>query len=80
MYHLLHGKKWVGILLEIIDIHTDRGEAATAHHRELGLVKMLPGTSHERFFAKMVSKQNRISDSLGFVSTNWLFKLEEERE
>ena len=80
VYHLLHGKKWVGVLLEIIDVHTDRGEKAGAFHRELGLVKMVPGTPYERFFAKMVSKQSRISDSLGFVSTNWLFKLEEERE
>lgn len=77
VYHLLHGKKWVGVLLEIVDIYKEDESKANSTHRELGLVKMVPGTPHEHFFARMVSKQNRISDSLGFVSTNWLFKLEE---
>ena len=75
VYHLLYGKKWVGILLEIIDVIED--DAKSAKHRELGLVKMQPGTQYETFFEKMVSKQSRISTSLGFVSANWLFKLEE---
>ena len=80
VYHLLHGKEWVGVLLEIIDVHNINGDNSSKHmlHRELGLVKMQPSTKHENFFAKMVSKNNRISDSLGFVSTNWLFKLEKE--
>jgi hypothetical protein len=77
VYHLLHGKKWIGVLLEIVDIYKEDERAANSNHRELGLVKMVPGTPHENFFARMVSKQNRISDSLGFVSTNWLFKFEE---
>jgi|TARA_R100000030_G_scaffold95427_1_gene82868 hypothetical protein len=75
VYHLLYGKKWVGILLEIIDVYEN--DARSKNHRELGLVKMQPGTQYETFFEKMVSRQSRISDSLGFVSTNWLFKLEE---
>jgi len=81
VYHLLHGKEWVGVLLEIIDVHNLDGDSSKHMlHRELGLVKMQPGTKHENFFAKMVSKNNRISDSLGFVSTNWLFKLEERKK
>jgi hypothetical protein len=79
VYHLLHGKEWVGVLLEIVDIYkTDLIDGKQNLHREVGLVKMQPGTRYEHFFAKMVSKSNRISDSLGFVSTNWLFKLEKE--
>jgi|TARA_B100001094_G_scaffold327093_1_gene384504 hypothetical protein len=76
VYHLLHGKEWVGVLLEIIDVYKD--ESKGKNHRELGLVMMQPGTKYQNFFAKMVSKQNRVNDSLGFVSTNWLFKLEKK--
>jgi hypothetical protein len=78
VYHLLHGKKWIGVLLEIIDVH-ELSDGRT-NHRELGLVKMQPGTKYERFFMNMVSSQNRITDSMGMVSTNWLFKLEERKE
>ena len=79
VYHLLHGKEWVGVLLEIIDVYKD-DDSKSGPHRELGLVMMQPGTKYEMFFKNMVSKQNRISDSLGFVSTNWLFKLEERKK
>jgi hypothetical protein len=78
VYHLLHGKEWIGVLLEIIDVH-ELSDGRT-NHRELGLVKMQPGTKYERFFMNMVSSQNRITDSMGMVSTNWLFKLEERKE
>ena len=79
VYHLLYGKEWVGVLLEIIDVHTD---SATPPKRaqEMGLVKMQPNTQYESFFAKMASKRNRIADSLGLVSTIWLFKLEEKKD
>ena len=76
MYHLLHGKEWVGVLLEIIDIYDDESQL----HRELGLVRMQPGTAHEFFFSKMVSKKNKITDSMGMVSTNWLFSLSEKSQ
>ena len=78
VYHLLHGKRWIGVLLEIVDVH-EHSDGRT-NHRELGLVKMQPGTRYETFFKNMVSSQNRITDSMGMVSTNWLFKLEERKE
>ena len=77
VYHLLHGKTWMAIILDVIEVHKDR-ENRSATHKELALVRMVPGTKHEFFFAKMVSKQNRITNSLGFVSTSWLFKLRKE--
>jgi hypothetical protein len=80
VYHLLHGKEWVGVLLEIIDVHESSGTEGKTKHRELGLVKMQPGTKYEYFFKNMVSNRNKVSDSLGLVSTNWLFKLEERKE
>jgi hypothetical protein len=79
VYHLLHGKEWVGVLLEIVDVYKD-DDSKAGKHRELGLVMMQPGTKYEMFFKNMVSKQNRLTDSLGLVSTNWLFKLEEKRK
>lgn len=75
VYHVLYGKEWVGILLDIIDIY-DYNDNRSKTHREMGLVQMQPGTAYEMFFEKMVSNNNRITDSMGLVSTNWLFCLE----
>ena len=71
VYHLLHGKEWLGILLGVKE--EERGLASP---REIALVRMVPGTRHEFFFEKSVSRQNKISASMGYVSTNWLFKVE----
>ena len=78
VYHLLHGKLWIGVLLEIIDVHDS--EDGKKKHRELGLVKMQPGTKYENFFKNMVTSRNKVTDSMGLVSTNWLFRLEERKE
>lgn len=78
VYHLLYGREWVGVLLEIITVHTDQDKSA--RNTELALVKIQPGTPYEDFFKDMVSKNNRVSDSMGLVSTNWLFRLEEKEK
>ena len=75
VYHILYGKEWVGILLDIIDVY-DYNDNRSKTHREMGLVQMQPGTTHEYFFEKMVSNNNRVNNSMGLVSTNWLFCLE----
>ena len=46
----------------------------------MALVQMQPGTEYEYFFKKMVSNSNRLSDSMGLVSTNWLFKLKKRKK
>ena len=74
VYHILYGSEWVGILLDIIDVY-DYNDNRSSTHREMAMVQMLPGTEHEFFFEKMVSNSNRVSNSMGLVSTNWLFKL-----
>lgn len=79
VYHILYGKEWIGILLDIIDVY-DYNDNRSTTHREMGLVQMQPGTAHEYFFEKMVSNSNRISDSMGMVSTNWLFKLQKRKK
>ena len=79
VYHLLYGKEWVGVILETTDAFSESDSGSTTH-KELALVRMIPGTKYENFFSKMVSKQNKITDSLGFVSMDWLFKREEEKK
>ena len=78
VYHILYGKEWVGVILEIIDVH--REESRLPDRDEMALVKMQPGSKHEYFFKDRVSKRNRISDSTGLVVSNWLFHLEESKE
>mgnify|MGYP003149173678 FL=1 len=62
---------------KIIDVYE---KGVKNSHTELALVKMQPGTRYENFFRDMVTKKNRINDSLGIVSINWLFKLEKRKE
>ena len=76
VFHLLYGREWVGVLLEIVDVYAD----PDGKHNEMGLVKMQPGSKFQDFFRDMVSKNNRLTDSLGLVSTDWLFPLKEQTE
>jgi len=71
VYHLLYGKSWVGILLDLKE--ESNGLSAP---REVGLVQVQPGTDYSDFFKKNVSKKYRVSDNMGYVSLSWLFKLE----
>ena len=79
VYHILYGHEWVGILLDIIDVY-DYNDHRSSTHREVGLVQMQPGTEYELFFKTMVSNSNKISDSMGLVSTNWLFRLKQRKK
>tara|TARA_B100001094_G_scaffold704_1_gene683 strand:+ start:1287 stop:1580 length:294 start_codon:yes stop_codon:yes gene_type:complete len=78
VYHILYGHEWVGILLDIMDVY-DYNDHRSSTHREMGLVQMQPGTEYELFFKTMVSNSNKVSDSMGLVSTNWLFRLEKRK-
>tara|TARA_R100001443_G_scaffold85909_1_gene92570 strand:- start:55 stop:231 length:177 start_codon:yes stop_codon:yes gene_type:complete len=49
-----------------------------ASPRAQGLVQMQPNTEYEFFFKKSLTR-NRITDSMGYVSENWLYKLEEKK-
>ena len=72
VFHLLYGREWIGILLSL-ELETE----GLGSPKELAKVRMQPGTKYEFFFRTKVSKKNRITDSEGYVSSNWLFKLEE---
>ena len=71
VYHVLYGKDWVGVVLSFKDSKTT---SDSTNHREMVLVKIVPGTKHETFFKTRVDKK---SNSMGYISMNWLFKLEE---
>ena len=69
--HVRYGKEWVGVVLgfKVAEYEkSPRGEKA--------LVQIQPGTKYEGFFGKNVSSKDRINDNLGYVTTNWLFKIE----
>ncbi len=74
--HILYGREWVGIILDFTECAVGSAEKV----REMALVQMQPGTKHESFFQKHVSKKNRKTSSCGFVSANWLFKIKEKDE
>jgi len=69
--HILYGKEWIGVILEF----KNDGNRKTLHSKK-ALVQIQPGTKHEGFFRQKVSKENKINDNLGYVSSNWLFRIE----
>lgn len=69
--HVLYGEEWVGMILGF------KEEENTKESRsEKSLIQIQPGTKFEDFFKTKVARQNRLNDSLGYVTTNWLFKIE----
>lgn len=69
--HILYGKEWVGVLLGFKD-----EEGSFGNRSEKALVQIQPGTKFEDFFSSKVSAKDRLNGSLGYVTTNWLFKIE----
>lgn len=69
VYHLLYGREWVAIILAF-------GSADIVTNNEITLVHLQPGTEHENFFKKTITKY-RISDNVGYVSHHWLRLLKE---
>ena len=73
--HVLYGKEWVGV---IVNFKEEENETI-GNKNEKALVQIQPGTKFEDFFRTKVSPSNRINDSLGYVTTNWLFKMSEKK-
>lgn len=69
--HILYGKQWVGV---IIGFKEDEG--SFGNRSEKALVQIQPGTKFEGFFRSKVSPKDMMNESLGYVTTNWLFKIE----
>ena len=70
--HILYGKEWIGVIVSI----EERDDSVNSFARRQVLVQIQPGTKFDGFFNKMVSSKNRITENLGYVSINWLFKLQ----
>lgn len=68
VYHILYGREWIALLCKITE-----GYPNIAFKKPMGLVSIIPGTEHELFFTKSLTSY-RISDNMGYVSMNWLYK------
>ena len=73
--HVLYGPEWIGVLISI-----EEEEKAENMTKVKALVQIQPGTKYDGFFAKKIAKKNKINDNLGYVSLNWLFKVEKKRK
>jgi len=67
--HLLYGKEWIGIVVEIEEI--EKGFSAG---RKNILVHMVPGSEHCNHFDKAFSK--KIASGRGWITSNWLLKVD----
>lgn len=70
--HVLYGKEWIGIILGFKPIEN---KSNLDSRNEKTLVQIQPGTKYEGFFKSRVSKKDSINPNLGYVTTNWLFKI-----
>lgn len=69
--HVLYGPEWVGMILGFKDEDGSFGSRS-----EKALVQIQPGTKYETFFRDKVALKDRMNENLGYVTTNWLFKME----
>ena len=76
VFHLLYGKEWLAIFVREMTVLEKKDSRETSGNRELMLVSMLPGLKYENFFSSHALRNYKMSDSVGFVSKNWLLKLE----
>ncbi len=69
--HILYGKEWVGMILGFKDENSNFGA-----RNEKALIQIQPGTKFEGFFSHKVAEKDKMNENLGYVTTNWLFKIE----
>ena len=74
--HILYGKEWIGVIIEF----EDKEESDNHFLRRRALVQIQPGTKYDGFFSNNALSRDKISDNLGYVSANWLFKIEEKNK
>jgi len=69
--HILYGNEWIGMILGFKD-----EDGSYGNRSEKALIQIQPGTKFEGFFRDKVAEKDRMNESLGYVTTNWLFKVE----
>ena len=68
--HILYGREWIAVVLKF----SRKPDALTTKYR--ALVRMVPGTRYESFFRKYTESVKE-TEFQGWVSSNWLIKVEE---
>jgi len=71
VYHILHGKSWIGVILSF--------DENPKEIRRKALIYMVPGTDHEDYFKKRITG-TRVGASKGWVSENWLIRIDSENK
>ena len=71
VYHVLYGSDWRALFLKYGDLEKN----GLSSGRQMCLVHLQPGTEYQFQFKKSLTKY-RITDSMGYVSLNWLRVLE----
>lgn len=71
--HILYGKTWIGVIIKFMN-----PEYENQLNKEKALIQIQPGTKYDGFFDKVAPTANKVSSNLGYVSVNWLFKIEIE--
>ena len=72
VYHLLYGREWVGIILEVNPI-----EKGLSSGRKMALIHMIPGSEYDDHFENAFSEKEM--KGRGWVATNWLIKLKAKK-
>ena len=75
MTHALYGKEWIGLILDFVDV-----EDLEPKSKDRALIQIQPGTKYEGFFRDKIFTKSKVTDNLGYVSINWLFKLEKQNK
>ena len=70
--HVLYGRGWIGIIVDF----KESGMKSKDKTGRKALVQLQPGTEHANFFKRTFACE-KINDSLGYVSVNWLFRVKE---
>lgn len=70
--HVLYGRGWIGIIVDF----KESGLKSKDKTSRKALVQLQPGTEHANFFKRTFACE-KINDSLGYVSVNWLFRVKE---
>ena len=74
--HILYGKEWIGVVIEFVE----KDEPDNRFFRRRALVQIQPGTKYDGFFSNNALSRDKVGDNLGYVSANWLFKIEEKKQ
>lgn len=71
VYHLLYGRKWLAIVLDMSEVETNCSSKSLSSCREYVLVQMQLGSTYELHFEQSTPR-TKVTDSRGLISHHWL--------